>query len=446
MKKVILAIIVTLLLMGAVMVVEAANIHIRYFESADVILTEDRFQIFSFSALEDEKATIVAYGLEEGIVPGLTVLDPTGVTMAEDLNADQLPVAVAEITAPENGIYTFLVSRQNDVGGLMRVMLFVGDPLGDDLTLLDTVDPFLPSRAYLVAGDDNEPVEMTIRIMLDEEDDTSQPPTVFASRGTEVEVAPLEERVNPVQQFTWFNDDGDIFYTLNVRPLPEPVPTTLKGSAVFAPRTDVTDLEDLEFVVGEGGDPQEVPRPVCVATALPGAEVLAGPGDDYLIREILSGGEEFEIVGENGAYVQVVDLDDPSGASWILKEQLNLPDLLGEDCVRVQFVNAPELTNENRRGEQGGGDTGGSDGGETTGGDTGFADLPPGGNPPPDTPTTDGSTGGDDSGVGRPPPPPPGSDTGGEDPTTTTTGGPPPCDPEFQSCPSDVEGEIEIPG
>jgi hypothetical protein len=418
MKKTTVIVAVILLLLGAVLTTDAANIHIRYFESADVILGDSRFQIFSFSALEDEQVTIVAYGLEEGIVPGITVLDPTGTTMVEDLNSEGTPVAVAELIAPENGTYTFLVSRQSDVSGLMRVMLFEGEALGQDLTLLDTIDPFLPSRAYLVAGDEEDPIEMTIRVLLDADDESAEnPPTIFASRGTEVEVAPFEERINPVQQYSWLNSQGDIFYTLNVRPLPEPVPTTSKAITLFSPRSDVTDLEDIEITLGDGGEPEMLQRAVCLATALAGAEVLAGPGDDYAVLETLGGGEQYEIVGENGMYVQVVDVNNPSGASWILKSNLIMPDLASEDCLRVGFVEAPPLTEEN----------------SAPGDPPGFGGVPPGGNNPPDEPTTTEGTDDSDTttGVTRPEPPPP--DSG---PPFGGPGGEPPCvpPPNFSTC------------
>lgn len=329
----------------------AANIHLRYFESIDVFLTEERFQSYSFSALADENVTIIAYGLENETVPALTVFDTIGSTLIENPNLESVPAAAVQFTVPENGIYTFLVSRQTDSGGLIRVMVFEGDPLTDDRTLIDTVDPLLPARAFLFAGDETDPVEVQISVVTDD-DTTIKPPEVFASRGTDVDLPPLAERTEPVTSRAWENTDSERIYTINVRAIPEPVAHV---NGFFSRTQQTSGIAQLQVDVNEGGPPEEVNRPVCRAFVLANGSSFTGPSEeDYEVFSDLTRGQEVEIVGENGDFFLIVDPNSPTGGSWIRKDALDIPGgLESEDCSRVEEVAAPPIEPANNETDTG---------------------------------------------------------------------------------------------
>jgi len=318
----------------------AANIHIRYFEAADAILDTETFQIFSFSALQGENVTLVAYGLQEDLIPALTVLDIEGRILAEDLNPNSLPVASLQLTAPTNGLYTFLVSRLTQTGGLVRALLFVGDPLTEDLSLLDSIDPFLPSRAFLFGGDENDPVRVAIAVP------ENQTPVseVYASRGTDLEAPPLAERTTPVQTVVWENDQGDVFYTVTIRTAPDPLPVTRHHRALFAKVHRQSNQQIFQIDVNQGSpNPEFVERPICLGTSR-GTTLLAGPSTTYRDQRPSANGEELEVVGENGDFYLVVDLDNPLGGSWIPKNAIDGLTGLGQSgspCARVREVPPP---------------------------------------------------------------------------------------------------------
>jgi hypothetical protein len=324
---------------------KAANIHIRYFESADAYLTDKSFQIFSFSALEGEKVTIVAYGLDEGVIPAMTLLDTEGRTMQESLNPEGRQAVVIETTIPVNGIYTFVVNRTSEVGGLIRVMVFEGDPVADSSSLLDTVDPFLPSRAYLLAGSETKPVKITISV---QEVNSGDVPELFVSRGTRETPPPLEERVNPIRDVvTWTNDRGDTFYTFNVRATPEPLGSAFRSRDVASYRRQTTGLPTIRLDVNEGSEtPEFIFRSRCAAITRGSIPWLAGPGGEYAVLGMLGKSAVLQIVGEQGDYFQIVQPDSPTGGGWVLKSDLNLNGNIG-DCQRVEDVPAPTLTDEN---------------------------------------------------------------------------------------------------
>jgi hypothetical protein len=384
----------SLLVLGIMLIAApagAANVLMRYFESADVILTDEQFQFFSYSALEGEEITIVAYGLDEGMVPALTLLDQNSSTVAEDPNIESEPVAVIEYTTPVNGVYTFSVNRLTDAGGLMRVMVFTGDALGGDYSLLDTIDPLLPSRAYLVSAPESGSSSMTIQVEPTA-GTTGDGPLVYASRGTAEEVPALDERTTAIEERTWVNEAGEVFYTVNVRATPEPLPFASKLAGFFDMQVQQLETATIHMDIGEGSDnPEFIPRPECRAEIQSSTELLAGPSDDYISLGQIPSGQAVEIAGENGDYFLVFDANNPTGASWVLKSSVRpVSDLTGEDCARVELVPAPDLTPENSPQE---GQTGGGGG---TGG--GIGGLPPAGDPPPNGP------GPDETAVFNPPP------------------------------------------
>lgn len=339
MRRLIAVLVVTLLV--GYLPAQAANIHLHFFESVDSFLTEERFQRYSFQALEEEKITIVAYGLENDTIPMLTVFDTIGSTLVENPNEEGLSAAAVQFTAVENGIYTFLVSRQTDEGGLVRVMIFEGDPIKEDRTLQDTVDPLLPARAFLFAGDETDPVEISISVIDDDDPDTPTP-EIYASRGTDIELPPLEERTTPIQSQLWENTDPERLYTVNVRASPEPV-AHLNGYLSYGQQT----TGPIQFGIqsGEGGEPEMVVRPICQARVLETVQSFGGPSaEDYDPASLFQAGQEIEIVGMNGLFYLIVDPDSETGGSWIPMasiEFISIPDSV--DCSRVVEVEAPPV-------------------------------------------------------------------------------------------------------
>lgn len=326
--------------------VHAANIHLRYFESADLLLTEERFQRYSFSALAGENVTIVVYGLDESVIPMLTLFDPAGSTLLDNPNEDGKHVVAAKFTPAENGIYTFLVTRQTEAGGLIRVMVFEGEPLTDDRSLLDEVDPLLPARAYLFAGDDIDPVEIEISVV--EDDDPQTPaPDVYAARGTDVELPPLEERTQPVTRRSWRNDNSERVYTLNVRALPEPI---LHINGFFSRTKQDTPATKaiLRVDVNEGGVPEFVARPTCGGFVLESVTSYGGPSTEtYQEGTALNRGQSIEIVGENAEFYLIVDPNSETGGTWVAKDTVDVPvGLESEECERVEEVEEPPVEEE----------------------------------------------------------------------------------------------------
>lgn len=390
-----------LLLLGMMLLMapssHASNIHLRYFESADALLTNSAFQLFSFAAIDGEKVTVVAYGIDDNLLPTLTVLDVNGITLAEDLNEDANEVSVIELVAPDNGLYTFLVSRRSDAGGLVRVLLFTGDPLSGNLTRLDTVDPLLPGRAYLVAGGSTEePLEMAVTVLEEEEADTtdtspSTPTEIFAARGSELSAPPVEERTSPIQQKGWENEEGDIFYTLIVRALPDPLPaTSQKLGAQFSTMAQFLDIVDIQIDIGQGGEPEPIQRPICKGNVIVTSPLLAGPAETYIEVGDITAPQDVEIIGFFGQYLLILDLNSPTGGSWIARNSVQIDETLSSpSCARVVEMAGPE-PNEDNTVQQGDGGSRPSDP---------FAGLPPSGPPADDKPPADDDGGGD--GVSR---------------------------------------------
>jgi hypothetical protein len=343
MRKLIVALLLLLMLAFATQL-GAANIHMHYAESADAFLTTEQFQIFSFAGLQGEKVTIVAYGLDEGMVPGLTLFNMEGQTIGEDLNADTSPIAYIQFDVPSSGLYTFLVSRQTDVGGLMRVMLFEGDPLEGDLSFLDSVDPLLPSRAYLISGGtDADPLEVTLTV-LDDDDEATPIPEVFASRATEITLPSIDERTTGITGNSWENEDGDIFYTLNVRPLPEATGTSVKPSGLLSFVGQFLDITNIQIDLGAGSpNPDFLPRDVCQSTVPTATVLLKGPGAAYGESETpLPAGATVEVLFSSGDYYFVIDLGTGI-TGWLPKSAVIIDVDRDQQCGRVVDIPAPPL-------------------------------------------------------------------------------------------------------
>ena len=326
--------------------VPANTIYTRYFESVDTLLTEN-YQLFSLTALRGEKITIVVYGLDEEVSTAVMLLDPLGSTVAEDFNVEKYPATVVVANAEENGIYPFVVSRTSVQTGMIRVMVFEGEPLDTNMTLLDTIDPFLPSRAYLVAGqkrsgDELVPLEMAIQSRPFVDAEPGAPlPAFFASRADRFTRPSLAERLNPVQFFQWVNDTGQNFYTVNIRALPETLPNEQE---IVALGTPIPRLEqpllpyDITLTVNPGGEPQRLERPVCSITySLIGRTLVIQdtPGEAYRPLGQLNGGDNVEVIGtdDTGEWIQIVYADTPSGSGWV--QNYDFFDTSAETCMRV---------------------------------------------------------------------------------------------------------------
>src|SRR5690606_22764298 len=110
--------------------------------------------------------------------------------------------------------------------GLVRVMLFEGEPIAEDRTLLDNVNPLLPGRSFMVAGKE-ETEEVPGLSMVVEALPISrfnrERPEIFASRGSDEFMPPLPERITADDIFQWYNvETPEIdFYTVTVRATPE---------------------------------------------------------------------------------------------------------------------------------------------------------------------------------------------------------------------------------
>ncbi|NJL95710.1 MAG: hypothetical protein HC915_19265 [Anaerolineae bacterium] len=275
-RKLILSCVMALLLISAALPARAqtASVYIRFFESIDVTLTDRNFQIFAVFLESGERLTVVAYGLEEDVAPGLQLLDPLGSIVAEDVNPTNAQGVFFQTDAQVTGMYTFIVSRQTEGQGFLRVMAFEGDPLIEDQTLLDTLDPLAPSRAFIIGSLPEDAVNVSVDV-LEPDDETHILPEVFASRGRPQQLGPINERTTAIPEGelrSWSNDDLIEFFTLSIRPFPEIVPTASTIRGAFKPLQQLFDVTEYLILIGDGGPIEEVNRNICLAG---GFEVVA---------------------------------------------------------------------------------------------------------------------------------------------------------------------------
>jgi hypothetical protein len=370
-KRLLIAGVVGLLLVSGLSQAATTTIHTRYFESIDVEIPSGQFQRFSVSPLQGEKVTIVTYGLQAGAIPRLTLFDPLGSTTAEDLNPAQTDTAFVQVVSAVNGLYVFVVENRGDEASFFRIMVFEGEPLEDDTTILDTLDPFAPSRAFMVGGNADNPVSMTVDV-IEPEDPNVVLPQVFASRGEAEAAATIEERNVPVpvpDTANWLNSGNTPFYTINIRPFPELLSTSLKPNAYFSFLAQSFQVFDYLLIIGAGDAPDRLLRGIC-------------------------GTPELEIVGitPDGEFYQVIDPTSDSGYKLVDADSVSI-DLSNPFCDRVQPVVLPENTVTAPTAPPGNNGGGG-------GGDFG---LPPAGDPPPPV-----DPGGSNSiALPQPPSPPP---------------------------------------
>ena len=242
-----------------------APLYLYYFETDDELLQTGETQQYLFTAYQGEKATIAVYGLDQLVMPQLTLRDEEGNVVATGRSNPQQPyVSLIQFTAPQDQIYTFDVTAAQaaEDGGLVRVILVEGDPIDGDLTYLDTINPLLPGRVFMVAGSDeiDEDVDATRRgvrvgATVLPVDRFRERPDIFVSRGSPEELPTIEERFNPATAHVWFNEDGNKFYFFTVHAIPEQRTTATMDVEYQALNLLTFFYFDYFFEVGAGGEP-----------------------------------------------------------------------------------------------------------------------------------------------------------------------------------------------
>lgn len=259
------------------------SVYLYYFESDDALLDVGETQLYTFAPLPGEDVTIVVYGLDDFASPSVSLFGPTSSLIESASSLDQpiaedtpevLYITSIEYVATTEGLHHFEVKNESGEKGLVRTMLFVGEPINEDITLLDELNPLLPSKAFMVAGDpdrewENELTGETIQGLRTEVDvlpieRIDRTPDVFTSYSTLSYLPDINSRLEPVNFIRWFNEDEEEIYLVNIRPLPEEETEVSKEI-----------LQDLDyqsynsnnffffpyfFTVGNGSDPVVLDR------------------------------------------------------------------------------------------------------------------------------------------------------------------------------------------
>jgi len=244
---------------------DSSPLYLYYFETDDVLLEAGQTQAYEFTAFDGEKVTIVAYGLDSLVRPEITLLNEAGEVAATGRSTVEQPyVRYIQFTATKDETFIFNVNAVESAagGGLARVMLVEGEPIGGDLTYLDTVNPLLPGRVFMVAGSDEIDTNVTasqvgIRTGAEVLPVTRfrDKPDIFVSRGSTEELPPIAERFNPNTSHVWFNEDGNKFYFFTVHAIPEQVTSATADVEYEALNLLTFFYFDYFFIVGVGSDP-----------------------------------------------------------------------------------------------------------------------------------------------------------------------------------------------
>jgi Ca2+-binding RTX toxin-like protein len=253
---------------GAAAAPAAERTYLYYFESSEAKLDSTTpTALFAFGTLPKENVTLVAYGLDDVILPQMTLTDSEGNHVADALPTGNAHVVVYRFEASENRLYNVDVSRKNtdsDATGLVRVMVFEGDPITVDRTLLDNVNPLLPGRSFMVGGkeptEDQPGLSMVVEALPIGRFNRERP-EIFASRGSDEFMPPLPERIDADDLFQWYNvETPEIqFYTVTIRATPE----TLDGMEQLKFRqlnANSFFYYDYYLIIGAGSDPVSVVR------------------------------------------------------------------------------------------------------------------------------------------------------------------------------------------
>jgi Ca2+-binding RTX toxin-like protein len=235
--------------------------YLYYFESDDALLTPDQpAKRYSFGTLPDEKITLLVYGLDDLVMPQLALYNAEGELVRQGTRPLNPYVTGLEFEAGDKELFFFEVAAENNATGVVRVMLFEGDPYDDDLTLLDTINPLLPGRAFLVAGDHIDAAIEGLDVRVEVlpvprfEDDR---PEVFASRGTEAQYPSIDERFTPEVRRGWANSADVPVYTINVRAAPEPL-SSVTELISYNKSLNLNTFFYFEYhlIIGKGSVPQ----------------------------------------------------------------------------------------------------------------------------------------------------------------------------------------------
>lgn len=289
------------------------SVYLYYYESDDQLLDAGEVQYYTFAPYPGENITIATAGLDETALTSVTLYNSNGQPVAsassntitanpntQNPDEQQTPyVAAIQHTATSSGLYYFEVKNESNSDGLIRSMLFVGDPFDQDITLIDELNPLLPSKAFMVAGDPSrtwtdeltgETLEgLRTQVDVQEIERLDLTPDVFTSYSTLSYLPDIAERLDPDIFFQWFNKDGEEIYLVNVRPLPE--------EETEASRNILENLDhqtynsnnffffEYFFTVGNGSDPIALDR---------GAGACAGLADriDCIANDANFGREE----------------------------------------------------------------------------------------------------------------------------------------------------------
>jgi hypothetical protein len=260
----------TIILLFAVLNVEAevsdsTPLYLYYFETDDVLLETGQTQAYQFTAFAGEKVTIVVYGLDSLVRPEITLINEASEVAATGRSTVEQPyVRYIQFTANKDETFTFDVSvvEAAEGGGLARVMLVEGEPIDGDLTYLDTINPLLPGRVFMVSGSDEIDTDVTasevgLRTGAEVLPVTRfrEKPDIFVSRGSTEELPPITERFNPNTSHVWFNSDSDKFYFFTVHAIPEQL-TSVTAEVEYEALNLLTFFYfDYFFIVGAGSDP-----------------------------------------------------------------------------------------------------------------------------------------------------------------------------------------------
>ena len=246
--------------------------YLFYFETVDVLLQTGETAQYKFDAFRGEEVTIAIYGLDELVLPQITLYNNDGEIVATGRYTPEQPyITSIQFTVSQDESFTFEVTAivAADGGGLARVMVVEGDPIAGDLTYLDTLNPLLPGRVFMVAGSDEidediSPIESGRRVSVEvlPVERFRDKPDVFVSRGSSDFLPPIEERFSPATSHTWFNEDGTAVYFFTIHPVPEQVTSAVVNAAIEFTSLDYISLElntfyyfDYFFVIGAGSDP-----------------------------------------------------------------------------------------------------------------------------------------------------------------------------------------------
>ncbi len=239
--------------------------YLYYFESDDVLLdAATPTKRYSFGTLPDEEVTIVVYGLDNQVLPRLALYNEDGNFIRSGNQRDNPYITwIYQYKARDKALFYFDVTNMTNDSGLVRVMLFRGDPLTGNRTLLDRINPLLPGRAFMVAGEHPDPQIQGLNVAVEVLPVTRFEdirPEVFASRGALAFIPAIEERQTPVTNRAWRNTPDVPIYTINVRAAPE-------AETGIEPMVDYVALNlnnfyffDYHLIIGSGSRPELLVR------------------------------------------------------------------------------------------------------------------------------------------------------------------------------------------